>query len=183
MKPKEIYSNLLENYDLQKSDAIAFVNYRVGVAVDKAKMLDTISANIDKLSILCGDLKLEIRLHEANPLFATNNQQFYTTAQAAEILNMSESKIRDLIGSGKIECKKINQRNWKIPNWSMEAYKNDLCNFLTDAVELTSDITVLDVLDEENNLLISLITKEGIHQVHEYETRLKRAIATVYPEL
>ncbi|WP_242926944.1 helix-turn-helix domain-containing protein [Pontibacter vulgaris] len=183
MKTKEIYSEILENYNLQKSDAISFVNYRVGVAIDKTKMLDTISANIDKLTILCGDLKLEIRLHEANPLFATNNQQFYTTKQAADILNVSPDKIRQLINNGILSTKKINQRNWQIPNWSLEAYKNDLCNFLTETIESTLEIAVVDVLDDENNLLISLISKEGIHQVHEYQTRIKRAIATVYPEL
>lgn len=183
MKKKEIYAELLENYSLQKSEAITFINHRIGVAVDKPKMLDTISANIDKLTILCGDLKLELRLHEANPIFVTNSQQFYTTAQAAEILNVSESKIRNLISNGKIECKKINQRNWKIPNWSLDAYKNDLCNFLEAQEESILGFAVIDVLDDENQLLVSLISKDGIHQVYEHETRLKRAIADIYGDL
>lgn len=183
MKKKEIYEQLLENYSLQKSEAITFINHRIGVAVDKTKMLDTISANIDKLSILCGDLKLELRLHEANPLLLGSGKQFYTVSQASEILDMSESKIRDLISSGKIECKKINQRNWKIPNWSLEAYKSDLCNFLEAQEESVSNFAVVDILGDEHNLLLSLITKEGIHLVYEYATRVKRKVADVYADL
>ncbi|TPE43578.1 helix-turn-helix domain-containing protein [Pontibacter mangrovi] len=183
MIKKEIYSELLEKYSLQKSEAISFVNQRIGVAVDKAKMLETISANIDKLTILCSDLKLEIRLHEANPLFSINSQQFYTTKQAAEILNVSPDKIRQLIKNDILKTKKINQRNWKIPNWSLEAYKNDLCNFLANAKELVSEFAVVDVMDDENQLLISLITEVGIHQVHEHETRLKRTITGIRSEL
>lgn len=183
MHKKEIYCELLEKYSLQKSDAISFMNHRVGVAVDKAKMLETISANIDKLTILCGDLKLEVRLHEANPVFAINQQQFYTTKHAAEILNISPDKIRQLIDSGKLSCKKLNQRNWQIPNWSLEAYKNDLCNFLANIEEPVSKFAVVDVLDNENQLLVSLISKEGIHQVHEYDTRLTRTVSAIYSEL
>ncbi|PVY43139.1 helix-turn-helix domain-containing protein [Pontibacter virosus] len=183
MNKKELYAELLENYSLQKSEAITYINHRIGVAVDKGKMLNTLTANIDKLAILCGDLKLELRLHESNPVFAINNQQFYTTKQAAEILNVSPDKIRQLIESDKLSCKRINQRNWKIPSWSLEAYKHDLCNFLANIEEPVSEFAVVDVLDDENQLLVSIISKEGIHQVHEHETRLKRKVADIYSEL
>ncbi|AMM52421.1 hypothetical protein TH61_16205 [Rufibacter sp. DG15C] len=182
MDKKEILTELLENYSIQKSDAITFLNNRIGVAIDKVKMLELVSTNIDKLSILCGDLKLEIRLHESNPLFITNNKQFYTTSEAAKVLNVSPTKVRDLINSEILSTKKINQRNWQIPSWSLEAYKSDLMSFLSVTEEI-KDYDVLDILDSENHLLISLISMEGIHTIYEYETRLKRTISNIYNEL
>ncbi len=183
MDKKEMYRELLENYSLQKSEAISFLNHRVGVALNKAKMLETITANIDKLTILCGDLKLEVRLHESNPLFFVSNQQFYTTKQAAEILNISPEKIRQLINNGVLSTKKINQRNWKIPSWSLEAFKHDLCNLLSGYIEPVSEVDTVDILDEENQLMASLITRNGIHRVHEHETRYKRTVADIIADL
>ncbi|MFB9864107.1 helix-turn-helix domain-containing protein [Rufibacter immobilis] len=182
MDKKEILTELLENYNIKKSDAITFLNNRIGMAIDKVKMLELVSTNLDKLSILCGDLKLEIRLHESHPLFITNNKQFYTTSEAANILNVAPSKVRDLINKGILSTKKINQRNWQVPSWSLEAYKNDLLNFLS-ATEGIYDYDTLDITDTENRILLTLISKEGIHKVFEEETSLKRSISNIYNEL
>jgi len=183
MDKKEIYKQLFEKYNLQKSDAITFINHRIGVAIDKEKMLESISNNVDKLMILCGDLKLEIRLHEINPLLTINAQQFYTTKQASEILNVSPGKIRELINNGILITKKINQRNWKIPHWSLDAYKSDLCNFLTSCEDSLSTFDVLDITDVENEILLTLLSKSSIQKVHEYETRLSRKITTIITQL
>ncbi|SFH41772.1 helix-turn-helix domain-containing protein [Pontibacter chinhatensis] len=180
MNKKELYTELLENYNLQKTEAIAYLNYRVGVAVDKEKILDKLSNNIDKLAILCADLKLEIRLHENNPLVITGIKQFYSTKQAAEILNISPSKLRQLIDEGKLTVKKINQRNWQLPTWSLEAYRNDLTQLVVaDATEEE----VLDIFGKEAELLVSLISSSGIRTVHELQKSVMRKIANVWDNI
>lgn len=183
MNKKEIYSELLENYSLQKEEAIAFLNHRVGVAVDKVKMLDRLSNNVDRLLVLCGDLKLEIRLHESNPMIVINSQKFYSTKQAAEILNVSKEKVRHLIDTGALAVKKINQRNWKVPNWSLEAYKQDLTQLVSTSTEQHEAWDVLEITGEEDHTLETLISAEGIQAVHEKETTNVRKISALWDNI
>ena len=179
MEKKELYTEILEHQSLNKQDALVFLNYRIGKALDKQQMLELLNNSVDKLKILVDDLKLELRLHEANPLVAINAKQFYSTKEAAQILEISQDKIRQLVASGILTAKIINQRTWKLPTWSIEAYRNDLTQFLSNFSEPLESYDVLEIIDVETRLLESLISAEGFHKILEYNTRNQRKINNI----
>lgn len=179
MEKQELYNEIFERQNLNKQDAIVFLNYRIGKALDKQRMLELLNNSVDKLKILADDLKLELRLHEANPLVTINSKQFYSTKEAAQILDISPEKIRQLVTQGILTAKVINQRTWKLPSWSIEAYRNDLTQFLTNISEPIENYNVVDITDTENRLLESMISTEGVHKIFEYNTRTQRKINNI----
>ncbi|MBK0401880.1 helix-turn-helix domain-containing protein [Adhaeribacter sp. BT258] len=183
MDKKELYTEIFENQSITKPDALTYINFRIGKAQDKPKMLEKLNNSVDKLKILCDDLKLELRLNEANPLVTIGSKQFYSTKEAGKILEVSADKIRQLIAEGLLSAKVINQRTWKLPSWSVEAYKNDLSNFLTNFEEPLEIYDILNIYDEEHQLLTSLITKEAIHRIFENKTGTKRKVLNIITEL
>ncbi|MFC5269448.1 helix-turn-helix domain-containing protein [Adhaeribacter terreus] len=155
------------------------MNYRIAKALDKQQMLELLNNSVNKLKTLCDDLKLELRLHEANPLLTLNTKEFYSTKEAAQILEISPDKIRQLVANGILTAKIVNQRTWKFPSWSLDAYKNDLCNFLNNLTEPLDQYDVLNITDIENRLLESLLPAETIHKISEYETGILRMIDNI----
>ena len=183
MDKKELYTEIFEKQSINKQDALVFLNYRIGKALDKQQMLELLNNSVNKLKILADDLKLELRIHEANPLVTLNSKQFYSTKEAAQVLEISPEKIRQLVASGILTAKIINQRTWKVPSWSIEAYRNDLTRFLTNISEPLESYDVVDITDIENSLLESMISGEGIHKIFENVTRNQRKINNIILDL
>ena len=183
MSKLELYKQLLEKQAVNKKEATLFIDERIGKAVDKTQMIESLWSNINSIKTLCDDLLLELRLHESHPAVSINKKKFYTTKEAAEILDLSASKIRELVKAGKLAHKEISLRDWKIYAWSLDAYANGLSNFLAYNSDSESGIEVVDVIDDENQIILSFLTELGIHKLSEYQTRIKRKIAKILPGL
>jgi len=182
MDRQELYTSILEDNKLTKTDAIAFMDERIEFSRDKAQCIETISNAIDKLSILCIDLKLEIRLHSANPLIKAGNQQLFTTKKAAEILGVSPSKVRDLANKGFLKNKKISKTDWRISSASLEAYKSQLSELIMLKNEVNNYDTI-SIVNAEMQKVEILISAEGIRKVFIYQTRIKRKIHNIFDSL
>lgn len=183
MSKLDLYKQLLEKQALNKKEALIFIDERVGKAVDKAQMIESLWSNINNIKTLCDDLLLELRLHESHPAVTINKKKFYTTKEVVEILGLSANKVRELIKTGKLKHKEISKRDWKVFAWSVDAYANGLSNFLACNPNSEGELEVVDFLDEENQITLSFLTDLGIHKIYKHQTRVKRKVMRILPDL
>ena len=130
MENKSYYKKLHEQ-GLETTLYTSYLSKVYGESIDKDRA---------KKELLNIHQKLKLELDEANfhvrmistPATLINSTEVYTMNEALDILQVSRSKLRELIKESIVSARIINKRNWQPFKWSVDAYANGLSTFIAN---------------------------------------------------